>query len=150
MHSVGSVPHFCWLSAPPPSPLRLPPPPSPLRLPPQTTPGTWLNMWTTWGHLSGTSPDSKVHRANTSPSGAYRTQVGPMADPHWTLLPGCVYIVFQVQPMLFKLAFTGNQLVAQLNDLLHLRSTFCEFFGVSHLFGWKHCSFCRNTVYVRN
>ena len=32
-------------------------------------------------------PDSKVHGANMGPSGADRTQVGPMLAP-WTLLSG--------------------------------------------------------------
>ena len=33
-------------------------------------------------------PDNKVHGANMGPSGADRTQVGPMLAP-WTLLSGC-------------------------------------------------------------
>ena len=37
----------------------------------------------------GSTPDSKVHGANMGPSGADRTQVGPMLAP-WTLLSGTV------------------------------------------------------------
>ena len=36
-------------------------------------------------------PDSKVHGANMGPSGADRTQMGPMLAP-WTLLSGYIYI----------------------------------------------------------
>ena len=43
-------------------------------------------MFGDWSDLAG-NPDSKVHGVNMGPSGADRTQVGPMLAP-WTLLSG--------------------------------------------------------------
>ena len=52
--------------------------------------GVGHSLCYSWGAHSGmcaATPSSKVHGANMGPSGADRTQVGPMLAP-WTLLSG--------------------------------------------------------------
>ena len=45
-------------------------------------------------------PDSKVHGANMGPSGADRTQVGPMLAS-WTLISGYLELDFRFQELSF-------------------------------------------------
>ena len=62
---------------------------------------TYFRLDFQWGQLkvmlvqwlscpTGNTPDSKVYGANMGPSGASRTQLGPMLVP-WTLLSGTIF-----------------------------------------------------------
>ena len=77
-------------------------------------------------------PDSKVHGANMGPSGADRTQVGPMLAP-WTLLSGVQYIMLMTwRGNAFRITshLWGESTVLVRNPLWHeMLSALLEFCG---------------------
>ena len=66
-------------------------------------------QWIVYLTKTGPNPDNKVHGANMGPSGADRTQVGPMLAP-WNLLSGKTLVVTKYTP----------------HDLVHLEGEFIQ------------------------